>query len=80
VIGPWGLILLWQTIAGLVSGAPRRMVEERAAKALQEREAEEHKRERKALEDQRIARGIPSAQEKNDHMSDSSGGDTPDHG
>ncbi len=84
VVGPWGLLLLWQTISGLISGAPRRRVEEQAAKELKEREAEERKqerkRERKALEDERIARGIPSAKEKKDHMSDSPGGDTPDHG
>jgi hypothetical protein len=84
VIGPWGALLIWQTITGLVSGAPRRMVEERAAKALAERDAEERKqerkRERKALENERIARGIPSAKEKKGDMSGSSGGDTPDHG
>jgi hypothetical protein len=87
VIGPWGLLLLWQTVSGLISGAPRRMVEERAAKELQEREADERKRERKALEDERIARSIPSAhapvppsEEKKGYMSDSPGGDTPDHG
>ena len=84
VIGPWGLLLLWQTIAGLISGAPRRRVEERsqerAAEARKEREAEDRKRERKAVEDHRIARDIPSIQEKNDHMSDSPSRDTPDPG
>jgi hypothetical protein len=80
VIGPWGLLLIWQTVSGLISGAPRRRVEERAAEALKEREAEVSKRERKALEDERIARGIPSLREKKDHVSDSSSGDTPDHG
>jgi len=85
VVGPWALILVWQTISGLVSGAPRRIVEEREAKAL---EHEERKQKRKAFEDERIARAIPSAKEKSDpparekkgDMSGSSGGDTPDHG
>jgi hypothetical protein len=77
VVGPWALFLLWQSVSGLVSGAPRRMVEERAAKAL---EADERKRKRQAFEEERIAREIPSAKVKKDDMSDSPGGDTPDHG
>jgi Domain of unknown function (DUF1707) len=80
VIGPWGVILLWRTIGGLVSGAPRRMVEERAAEELAERAAKERKRERKALEADRIASGIPPATGKNHQKSDSSAVDTPEHG
>ena len=77
VIGPWGVILVWQSIGGLVSGAPRRMVEERTAKALED---EERKRKRRAFEEERIARGTPSAKEEKGDKSGSSAADTPDSG
>jgi hypothetical protein len=53
VIGPWGLFLAWQTASGLAGREPRRYAE------LQEYErlAKQHKRERKALEAEAIARG-----------------------
>jgi hypothetical protein len=80
VIGIWGVALLWRTINGLMTGAPRRMVEERAAKELRERE----EKERRALEAERRAQQtFPPAyppKEKNTDMSGSSGTDTPDHG
>jgi hypothetical protein len=46
IVGPWGIVLLWQTIGGLASGEPRKAVEARERKAL----AKQQKRERKALE------------------------------
>jgi uncharacterized protein DUF1707 len=78
IIGIWGVALLWRTINGLMTGAPRRMVEERAARELKERQ----QKERRALEAERQAQAFgPSApKEKNTDLSGSSGGDTPDHG
>src|SRR3954447_13047971 len=57
VAGPWGLVLLWHTVSGLVSGQPRKMVEERERKAL----AEERKRERKSLAAEQQAARAESA-------------------
>jgi hypothetical protein len=46
VLGPWGVLLLWQTVGGLASGEPRKAAEKRERKAL----AKQRMRERKALE------------------------------
>lgn len=46
IIGPWGIVLLWQTVGGLASGEPRKAAIAREQKAL----AKERKRERKAIE------------------------------
>jgi hypothetical protein len=45
VAGPWGAVLLWQTIVGLSGGEPQRRAEKRDRKAL----AEQRKRQRDAL-------------------------------
>jgi hypothetical protein len=82
IVGIWGAALLWRTINGLMTGAPRRMVEERAARELKERED----KERRALEADRRAKQTFGAEPraKKTDMSDSLGsdteGDTPDHG
>jgi len=61
VAGPWGVFVVWQTITGLSTGQPRKMVEERERLAL----AKERKRERKALAAEAIARGeLPPKPEK----------------
>jgi hypothetical protein len=83
IIGIWAVALLWRTINGLMTGAPRRMVEEREARELKEREA----KERRALEAERRAQQTfppPASGEKNTDKSGSRGvdpgGDTPDPG
>jgi hypothetical protein len=83
VIGIWAVALLWRTINGLMTGAPRRMVEERESRELKEREA----KERRALQAERPAQQTfpaPPFREKNTDKSGSrgpdEGGDTPDHG
>jgi hypothetical protein len=82
IIGIWGAVLLWRTVNGLMTGAPRRMVEERAARELKEHE----EKERRALEAERRAQQTFGAEPKakNTDMSGSlggdTGGDTPDHG
>ena len=53
VAGPWGAVLLWQTVGGLASGQPQKQAAERERKEL----AKQRKRERKALEAEAIARG-----------------------
>jgi hypothetical protein len=53
VAGPWGVVLIWQTIGGLASGQPQRLAAARERKEL----AKQRKRERKALEAEAIARG-----------------------
>ena len=53
IAGPWGVVLLWQTIGGLASGQPRKAAAERDRKEL----AKQRKRERKALVAEAIARG-----------------------
>jgi hypothetical protein len=45
VAGPWGAILLWQTVTGLAVGEPRKLAEAREQKEL----AKQRERERKAL-------------------------------
>jgi hypothetical protein len=50
---PWGAVLLWASISGLASGAPRKTIEERQRKEL----AKQRKRERKAQLADAIARG-----------------------
>jgi hypothetical protein len=58
---PWGVVLVWQTIAGLAGGEPRKQSAERARKEL----ARQRKRERKALEAEALARGeVPSEEKK----------------
>jgi hypothetical protein len=58
---PWGAVLLWQTIAGLIEGEPRKQALERERREL----AKQRKRERKALEAEAIARGeLPSKPKK----------------
>jgi murein DD-endopeptidase MepM/ murein hydrolase activator NlpD len=47
---PWGVVLLWHTIAGLIGGEPRKLAAERERKEL----AKQRKRERKALEAQAL--------------------------
>lgn len=79
IVGIWAVALLWRTINGLMTGAPRREFEERQARELQERE----KKERRALDAERRAQqAAPRDQpkEKKTDMSGSSGGDTPDLG
>lgn len=78
IIGIWAAALLWRTVNGLMTGAPRREVEERAARELKERE----EKERRALESERRAQRsqAPPPSEKNVDMSGSSGADTPDPG
>nr|WP_242624956.1 DUF1707 domain-containing protein [Krasilnikovia cinnamomea] len=52
VAAPWGAVLLWQTVAGLASGEPRRHAEQQAeerAKAQAKEHARQLKRERRAL-------------------------------
>ncbi len=50
---PWGLVLVFVTVGGLATGAPRKMAEERERKAL----AKEHRRQRRALITKAIAQG-----------------------
>jgi hypothetical protein len=68
VAGPWGAVLLWTTIGGLVSGQPRKMVAERERREL----AKQRKRERKALEAEMIARGELPPKPKKDETSEKS--------
>jgi hypothetical protein len=51
--GPWGLVLVWQTVGGLASGEPRKQAEARERKEL----ARQRKRERKTLSGEAGARG-----------------------
>jgi hypothetical protein len=76
IIGLWGVVLLWRTISGLMTGAPRREIEERAAREIREREEKEQRR----LEAEKAAQRAFPPRAKNTDMSGSSGGDTPDHG
>ena len=76
IIGIWAAAVLWRTVNGLMSGAPRREFEERAARELREREEKE--RRAQALTSQPPNQQLPK--EKNADMSGSSGGDTPDPG
>jgi hypothetical protein len=81
IVGIWGIALLWRTINGVITGAPRRMVEERAARELRERK----EKERRALEAERRTQSFsppkdPPPKEKNTDMSGYPGGDTPDPG
>ncbi|MEV6845618.1 DUF1707 domain-containing protein [Actinoplanes sp. NPDC051411] len=76
IIGIWAAALLWRTINGLMTGAPRREVEERAARELRERE----EKERRALENERRTQQAFPPKAKKTDMSGSSGGDTPDLG
>jgi hypothetical protein len=55
VAGPWGVVLVWQTIGGLASGQPQKLADARERKEL----AKQRKRERKALEAEAIASGEP---------------------
>lgn len=47
VAGPWGAILLWQTVVGLSSGEPHRWAEQQDRR----RAAQQAERERKAIRD-----------------------------
>jgi hypothetical protein len=76
IIGIWAAALLWRTVNGLMTGAPRREVEERAARELKERE----EKERRALENERRAQQAYPPRTKNTDMSGLSGDDTPDLG
>jgi hypothetical protein len=59
VAGPWGALLIWQTIGGLAHGEPQA----RQAKLAKIERKKQAKRERKALEAEAIARGeLPSVQ------------------
>lgn len=61
VAGPWGVILLWQTVAGLTQGEPRKW----QAKLDRAEEKKQLKRQRKALEAEAIARGeLPPPKDK----------------
>ena len=73
---PWGLVLVFHTVSGLASGAPRKMVEERERKAL----AKERKRQRKALKAEADHAELPRSASEKSPMSDSRVFDTPDHG
>lgn len=53
VAGPWGAIVLWQTVSGLATGQPRKQAEARAQKEL----ARQRKLERKALAAEAAASG-----------------------
>ncbi|WP_240669889.1 DUF1707 SHOCT-like domain-containing protein [Actinoplanes solisilvae] len=53
VFGPWGVVLLVRTLAGLAKDEPRRHAEE----AEHRRRLREHKRDRKALQARAIAAG-----------------------
>ena len=58
VAGPWGAVLIWQTVAGLAHGEPQA----RQAKLAKIERKKQIKRERKALEAEAIARGeLPSS-------------------
>jgi hypothetical protein len=46
VAGPWGAFLVYETVAGLINGEPRKQAEKRARK----QHAKQLKRERRALE------------------------------
>ncbi|WP_433731747.1 DUF1707 SHOCT-like domain-containing protein [Actinoplanes sp. CA-051413] len=46
VAGPWGVVLVFVTVAGLVGGEPRKQADKKARK----RQAKQVKRERRALE------------------------------
>ncbi|WP_412753626.1 DUF1707 domain-containing protein [Krasilnikovia sp. M28-CT-15] len=48
VAGPWGAVLVWQTVAGLASGEPRRQAAQRARELAKE-QARQLRRERRAL-------------------------------
>jgi hypothetical protein len=53
VAGPWGLVLIWQTVAGLSQGEPQKW----QAKLDRAEQKKQIKRQRKALEAEAIARG-----------------------
>jgi len=78
VIGIWAAALLWRTVNGLMTGAPRREAEERAARELKEREKKEQRAQ------QFLAKPPEPPRKKNTDMSGSQGngggGDTPDLG
>ena len=58
VAGPWGVVLIWKTVAGLAHGEPQA----RVAKLAKIERKKQAKRERKALEAEAIARGeLPSS-------------------
>ena len=75
VVGPWGLLLIWQTISACCPGRPgggSRSGRPRRSRSARPRNASRNASgRRKALEEERIARGIPAVQEKKDHVSDS---------
>ncbi len=60
VAGPWGAVLVWQTIAGLSAGEPQRW----QAKLDKAERKKQLKRERKALEAEAVARGELPAKPK----------------
>jgi len=53
VVGPWGVVLAYQTVSGLAKGEPRRFVADQEHR----RQLREHRRERKALYGRAIANG-----------------------
>ncbi|MEV4638275.1 DUF1707 domain-containing protein [Actinoplanes sp. NPDC049548] len=61
VAGPWGLVLVFATVSGLVGGEPRK----RAVRRARKEQAKQLKRERRALEAEAISRGeLPAAPKK----------------
>jgi len=63
VAGPWGAVLIWKTVQGLVQGEPQA----RQAKLVKIERKKQLKRERKALEAEAIARGeLPPTSKKTD--------------
>ena len=59
VAGPWGALLIWQTVSGLAHGEPQA----RQAKLAKIERKKQLKAQRKALEAEAIARGeLPSVQ------------------
>jgi hypothetical protein len=60
VAGPWGIVLIWQTVAGLTQGEPRKW----QAKLDRAEQKKQLKRQRKALEAEAVARGELPAKPK----------------
>lgn len=70
---PWGMVLVFVSVAGLAGGEPRKMVEKRERKAL----AKKHKALGAAGAEQA---GQPDPRDEKGGMSGSRVADTPDHG
>ncbi|MEU4218006.1 DUF1707 domain-containing protein [Actinoplanes sp. NPDC026623] len=63
VAGPWGAVLVFVTVAGLVNGEPRKQAEKQARKE----QAKQLKRERRAIEAETASPGeVPLSEAKRD--------------